>query len=447
MGYSFVTADRDQVFLMPPDVREWLSGSDLVWTVLDAVEQMDLSAFRAQYRADGRSRPAYDPGLMVALLLFAYCDGVRSSRQIERHCARDVGYRVISGNLGPDHATIARFRARHRAALAGVFTQVLRLCAEAGLVRVGLVALDGTKLRGNARGTANRTRAQIEAEIAELTAAVETMLAEADQVDATEDAAQDSASGGDDPPAGLAERRARLARLREAKARLDAEDKAAQDHQDQRRADWTAAKEAGTKVGRRPGPRPPKGARNHKVNLVDPDSRIMKTHNGFCQGYNGQIVVGAGQIILAAGVLQSSTDNSALHPMLGAAQDQLDAAGVDQRIRGAVADAGYGGKTNLASDTEITLLVATASGRKKADTAPPKDPNVAAMTRRLQTPLGRRLYRRRAGRVEPVFGQIKNRLGPHLDHRGIDAVTTEWNLITTSHNLLKYWRAQAPSTA
>ena len=236
--------------------------------------------------------------------------------------------------------------------------------------------------------------------------------------------------------------------MREAKARLDAEDAAAQAHQDQRRADWQAAKDAGVqRVGRPPADKPPKNDRSGKVNLSDPDSRIMKTAGGFCQGYNGQIVVGAGQIILAAGVLQNSTDNSALHPMLAAANQQLHAAGVDQRIRGALADAGYGGKTNLREETDITLLVATESGRKRTDGDAPRDPAVAAMAHRVRTPLGRRLYRRRAGRVEPVFGQIKNRLGPRLDHRGIEAVTTEWQLITTSHNLLKYWRARNPATA
>jgi len=202
MGYSFVTAERDQGFLLPPDIRDWLAESDLVWTVLDAVGQIDLSAFRAAYRADGRSRPAYDPAMMLGLLLFAYCDGVRSSRQIERRCERDVAYRVLSGNLRPDHATIARFRGRHRAALAGVFTQVLRLCAEAGLVRVGLVALDGTKLRGNASGFANRSRAQVEAEIGELTESLESMLADAERIDADDDATYGS-SRGDEPPAEL----------------------------------------------------------------------------------------------------------------------------------------------------------------------------------------------------------------------------------------------------
>jgi hypothetical protein len=377
------------------------------------------------------------------LLLFAYCDGVRSSRQIERRCERDVAYRVIAGNLRPDHATIARFRGRHRHALGGLFTQVLRLCAEAGLVRVGLVALDGTKLRGNARGTANRTRAQVETEIGELAEAVEGMLAEAERVDADEDAEHGPARGDEAPPE-LADRRSRLARLRQAKARLDEQDAAAQAAQDQRRSDWAGKDPA--RRGRPPGPRPPQNDRNDKVNLVDPDSRIMRTAGGWCQGYNGQIVVGAGQIILAADLLQSSTDNSALHPMLAAAHQQLAAAGVADRIRGAVADAGYGGKTNLGQHSDVTLLVATGSGRAKSRTGVPKDPAVAAMATRLDSPLGRRLYRRRAGRVEPVFGQIKNRLGSALHHRGIDAVRTEWQLMTTSHNLLKYWRAASPAT-
>lgn len=431
--------------MLPPDLREWLPESDLAWTVLDAVEALDLSAFEAAYRADGAGRPPYDPALMVALLLYAYCDGVRSSREIERRCHRDIAYRVVCGNRVPDHVSIARFRTRHRAPLNGLFVQVLRLLAEAGMVKVGLIALDGTKLRGNARGTRNRTAAQLAEEIAELAGQVERMLDEAESVDEAEDAAH-GADRGDEPPPQLRQRRERLAALRAAKQRLDDEAAAAQTVQDQRQAAWEQARDRGENVGRKPGQTPPKNTTEPRVNLTDPDSKIMESHGVFCQGYNAQAVVGDGQIILAPGISTSSADNSSLHPMLTAAQTNLDAAGITDPIRAAVADSGYGGKNNLSQPAGPILLIATSSGRKRTDTQP-RHPAVAAMAKRLATPAGQALYRRRAAMIEPVFGQIKQRLGTWLNYRGLDAVTAEWTLACTTHNLLKYWRTTMHTTA
>jgi transposase len=437
VGYRFISADRDQVFLLPPDVRDWLPEQDLAWAVLDAVEQFDLSAFRAVYRADGLSRPAYDPALMVAVLLFAYCDGVRSSRQIERRCQRDVGFRVITGNLFPDHATIARFRRRHHRALAGLFTQVLRLLAEAGMVRVGLVALDGTRMKSNASSRANRTGAQLNDDITDVVAR---MMAEAEATDAAEDAAHGDRRG-DEPPDGMGSRADRLGRLREARARMAARAQAAQQQQDERIRRYDQARAAGTPVpGPRPGPRPPQNDRSERINVTDPDSRIVKTRHGWAQGYNGQIVVGADQVIIGADIAQSSDDSGALHPMLKHARDELDQVGVSDRIQALLADSGYGGKTNLSEPAEPILLIATKSGRKKTDTGAPRHPAVARMASRMSTNAGQALFSRRAWMVEPVFGQIKQRLGADLKHRGIDMITSEWRLIAASHNLLKYWR-------
>jgi transposase len=463
---------------MPPDVRDWLPEQHLVWTVLDAVREMDLSGFYARYRSDGRSRPPYDPALMVGLLLFGYCDGVRSSRQIELRCERDVAYRVITGNHCPDHATIARFRREHRDGLAGVFTQVLRLLAAAGLVRVGLVALDGTRMRGNASCAANRTGRQLVDDIAAasgradaadpartadtspgggsdgrsdpgagLAGQVEDILDEAEAADAAEDARFGDRRG-DEPPAGMATRGGRLTRLREAKRRLDEQAQSAQQAQDQRIRDWRTARAAGQNAGRKPGRRPPKNDRSERINVTDPDSRIIKIRHGFVQGYNAQIVVGANQVIIAAGLAESSADTSALHPMLHAARAELDAAGITDRMGVCLADSGYGGKDNLSEGAEPILLIATGTGRKRSHTTPPKDQAVAAMARRVASSAGQALYRRRAPMIEPVFGQAKQRLGPYFLHRGFDMVNTEWRLIAASHNLLKYWRRQPqPATA
>ena len=180
MAYNFLACDRDQVFLLPPDVRDWLPADHLAWFVFDVVDQLELGAFLAAYRADGHGHPAYDPRILLGVLLYAYCTGIRSSRQIERRCTEDIAFRVLAGNVVPDHVTIARFRARHEAALAGFLVQSLRLCAAVGLVRLGLVALDGTKIEANAAAAANRTHAHLEAQVAEL-------LAQAAAIDQAED--------------------------------------------------------------------------------------------------------------------------------------------------------------------------------------------------------------------------------------------------------------------
>lgn len=280
-------------------MREWLDPGDLAFFIVDAVDQFDLSGFEAKYRFDGRGGAAYAPKVMVRLLLFAYCEGVRSSRQIERRCGRDVAYRVLAGNRVPDHATIARFRNLHQQGLRAVFVQVLRLCADAGLVRVGLLALDGTKLQADASSFQNYDRDRLEKAIGELDEQVAQMLVEAARQDAAEDAAQQDRSDSGAPPE-LRNRTQRLAKLKAAKQRLDAEAAEAQRIQDQRRADWETA--PGRKGGP-PGVKPPDRAlRNGKTNLTDPDSRIMHTRDGFKQSFNGQAVVTSDQVIVAEDV-------------------------------------------------------------------------------------------------------------------------------------------------
>jgi len=209
MGARFIGCDRDQVFLMPPSVRDWVPEGHLVWTVLDAVAELDLSAIYADYRDDGRGRPAYEPSMMVGLLLYAYARGNRSARGIERACVEDVAYRVVAGNLGPDHSTIAEFRCRHEQPLGELFSGVLGLCARAGLASVGMVAIDGTKMAASASSDANRDFSQIAREI----------LAEAAETDAREDELYGEQRG-DELPEQLRTREGRRRALREAKERL-----------------------------------------------------------------------------------------------------------------------------------------------------------------------------------------------------------------------------------
>jgi len=278
MAYNFLRAERDQPFLLPPDLRDWLPGGHLAWFILDVSDQVDLAPFYRAHRTDGHGRPAYDPKTLLGVLLYGYRLGVRSSRQIERRCHEDVAFRVLAGNATPDHVTIARFRVRHEAALAGFLIESLKLCAAAGMVRVGTVALDGTKLADNAAERANRTHEQLEGEVAEILR----QAAEADQRDDREH----GDARGDQLPAALASKAGRLARLRQAKALLEAEAAARQQRYQQRVAELAAAARAKGKQPRaRIKPRCRDEAPNPKAtaNTTDPDSRFMPTRRGSIQ--------------------------------------------------------------------------------------------------------------------------------------------------------------------
>lgn len=451
VGYNFRTVDRDQALLLPVSLTEWLDENHLAWFVCDAVDQMDLSAFYADYRADGWGRAAHEPSMMVALMLYAYCIGVRSSRAIEKACGSDVAFRVITANQVPDHTTIARFRCRHHEALAAVFTASLRLCAQAGLVNVGRVAVDGTKIGCPAALESNRTREHIDAEVAK-------MLAEADEADAAEDALFGAEATGTEPPAQLRGATARRARFAQAKAALDAADEQAKKvHQDKLGARAAEEKASGKKMrGRKP--KPPPEATEAKANTSDPDSRIMKTKSGYVQGYNAQAVATEQQIVVAAEVTDEHTDYHQLHPMIAAANQTLDAAGIDAPIGQLLADAGYCSEDNLASlgEGDPDCFIATRNSyrnpkSRNGSRGPlPKDATlVDRMDRKVTTKSGRAAYRKRQHMIEPVFGQIKDARGARrFMRRGKIAADSEWKLLAATHNLLKLYRhtVQAPGT-
>lgn len=442
MAYNFVECNREQLYLLPPSLQDWLPEKDLAWFILDAVDEMDLSQFYAAYRQDGWGGEAYEPKMMVALLLYAYCLGERSSRRIERLCERDIAFRVIAANLAPDHATIARFRAEHREALAGLFTAVLRLCREAGLVKVGVVALDGTKVKANAALSANRSYEHLEEEVGR-------MFSEADARDAEEDRLYGQEKRGDELPEELRDRGSRLARLKACKARLAGEALAAAAEQ----AKKIVEHEAEGKRGRKPSPvsaAPPSAA---KANVTDPESRVMKTAVGYVQGYNAQAVVNEEQIIIAAEVTQEANDVQQLQPMLEQAEKNLAAVGVKEKVGVAVADAGYCSEENLkaACSGSPELFIATAKDwqeRRALREAPPPRGRIPKglslrerMARKLRTKRGKQLYPLRGVLVEPVFGQIKETRGcDRFMRRGLTAVNGEWKLVSTTHNLLKLWR-------
>src|SRR5262249_3340055 len=305
MPQNFLFPQRDQPLLLPADMREWLPEGDLVSVVRDAVAALDLGGFYRSYRADGHGRAAFDPEMMVALLLYGYCQGERSSRVIEKRCVRDVAYRVITGGLRPDHATIARFRARHEEALGGLFSQVLRLLAADGMVSLGMLSLDGTKLAGNASQKANRTLPQIEK-----------LLAEAAAADPAEEARLGDAR--EEPTRGvLASWAGRGERLAAAAGRLVAEDQARRDAQRAKQEAWDAAAAAGKRGGRRPGDEPPRTNHNNiepRANITDPDVRVMRNQKGYVAGYNGQLLVTADQAIVRAVLSQHPVDRTLLHP-------------------------------------------------------------------------------------------------------------------------------------
>src|SRR5215203_6142888 len=461
MGQNFIACDREQVFLMPPDVREWLPESHLAWFVIDAVEEMDLAPFYAAYRVDGHGRPAYEPAMMVALLLYAFARGIRSSRMIERACEEDVAFRVIAAQQRPDHATIARFVERHTDALAGLFAAVLGLCAQAGLARVGVVAVDGTKVLANASRDANLDYEQIAREI----------LADARAVDAVEDELYGEARGDELPPEltssqgrrkWLREAQRELDRRREQEARPVPRSRPARLKEAKRRlneqlftecranAAYEAYRARGVmKNGRRLGPnttpkpyQPPE-IPERRINLTDPDSRVVKGLRGFIQGYNAQAVTTEDQVVIAAEVMVASPDFGHLEPMLHATSGELEAAGVTDEPEVVLADAGYWHHKQMTAITDrgIELLIPPDSSRRKGARPGWEGGAYAAMRERLATDRGTELYGKRQPMIEPVFGQTKfNRRIDRLHRRGRHAARTEWRLVTATHNLLKLWR-------
>jgi len=433
---NFLYPQRDQPLLMPVDMREWLPEDDLVFVVLDAVATMDLGEFRRRHRADGHGRAAFDPEMMTALLLYGYCQGERSSRVIEQRCVRDVAYRVIVGGLRPDHATIARFRARHEKALGELFSQVLRLLAAEGMVALGKLSLDGTKLAGNAAQAANRTLPQ-----------VEKLLAEAAAVDSAEDA-QLGEHGRVPTPRTLAQRAERRERLARARDRLAAEEQARRDAQRAKVEAWEAAAAAGRPRGGRPAAEPRTNRNNTepRANITDPDVRVMRNQKGYVAGYNGQLVVTCQQVIVGAMLSQHPVDRTLLHPLLDTCRRQLTEAGIRPKLRTLLADAGYASEDNFirGEQQKLRLLVPLRKDPNLHPNQPPRKratttlPATVRASRRMRHRRGKADYKLRGQTVEPVVGQIKScqRLTT-MSRRGISACSSEWLLVAAAHNLRK----------
>src|SRR6516164_929091 len=441
MSKTFRDWGRDQALLLPPSVDDFVPAGHLSRFVVTLVtEELDLSGILASYRGE-KGQPPYHPAMMVTLLLYAYAVGIYSSRRIAKACTERVDFMSIVALQAPDFRTNSEFRSRHLAALSGLFVQVLKLCEQAGLVRLGHVALDGTKIKANASKHKAMSYERMKKREAELQAEVDGWLKAAEAADAAEDKAFGADKRGDEMPDWVADKQVRLARIRQAKAELEGEAKV-------KAAAEQAAREKDDDKPR-PGRKaaPPSDAPEPKAqrNFTDPESRILKTKDGYIQGYNAQAAVdGAHQIIVAQTLTSSSSDQAQLAPLLDGIKANLGT-NPDE----VSADAGYCSAANLRTMKRRRIEGYIATGRQKHGTtsATAKKASragslIARMSTKLKRAGYRSRYRLRKQIVEPVFGQIKQARGfRQFLLRGLDKVKAEWALICTAHNLVKLARA------
>lgn len=447
----FQTYDPGQLRLLPEDMSKWLPEDHLSYFLLDLVDTLDLREIYASYDDGSRGgRPPYHPKMLLSLLFYAYCTGEPSSRKIEKATYERVPYRVLAGDQHPDHDTICSFRKDHLPALGRLFGQVLALCKKAGLVRLGHVSLDGTKIKANASKHKAMTYGRMQKKAEELEAEVSALLKEAEKTDAAEDAAYGVGKRGDELPDELRFKESRLKKIQEAKKALEDEARAAAaEEQAEYEAKVEARKERGNS-GRPPKPpaEEPEPKPKSQRSFTDPDSRIMPAGGkNFVQGYNCQAAVDdETQIVIATDVTQSTVDRQQIKPMVE--QIKINTGEKPKKVS---ADTGYFSEDNVKflDKEEIDAYIAT--GKRKHDDPPPpcpkgRIPNSATvkdrMERKLRTVKGRATYTLRKQIVEPVFGQIKAVRGfDQFSLRGHANVTNEWSLVCSCHNILKLFRS------
>ena len=436
MSYNFRDYDQDQLFLMPPSVQEWVKEDSLSRFLSEVIDGMDargrIDAFYAPYRVDGWGAPAFHPVMMLKVLLYAYTNGMTSSRRIEAMLEVDIAFRYLAANNHPDFRTINGFRMTHLDALLGVFVDVLELCRDAGMVKLGRVALDGHRVSGDASLSENRKRERLEQQVQEL-------LDEAALIDAREDQQHGPDARGNELPSGLKNPRKRAEHLQRALDELKKREDALRKEQEERIA---LREKEEQETGRKKRGRKPKPAaevelpEEARVNRTDPESRVMKGRNGrWLQGYNGQAMVDCdSQVIVAQELTNEEADVKRLVPMLGRCEEQAGA-----RPKQALVDAGYWSEENGALDGQggTDLLIATVRwAREKPDAHPQRD----RMDAKLETEEGKAAYAQRGSTVEPVFGQMVTRGLERFRLRGKKKAGLEWSLWCTTHNLLKLWR-------
>jgi transposase len=450
MSKTYRPWNPNQQWLLPPSVHDWLPENDLVYFILDTVNELDISAITQKYEQEERGFPPYNPRMMVALLFYAYCRGIFSSRKIMQACEERLTCRVIAGDDIPNFRTISDFRKQHLKALEDLFVQVLQLCQKAGLVKLGHIALDGTKVKADASRHKAMSYGRMKQEEKRLKEEIHQLLSEAEAVDQQEDKECGSDRRGDELPKELARRESRLKRIQQAKKALEAEAKAAAEQaRKEREAD--CKKHDKPKGGRRAKPISDIPADNKQYNFTDPESKIMKVNNkGWDQCANAQAAVDSHkQIIVACDVTDETNDKRQFEPMLEKAQENVDK---DKRIKAASADTGYYSESNIeyAEDKEIDAYIATEKVKHNAPPAKapcgrmPKDLTAKEkMARKLRTKKGRETYSKRKSIVEPVFGQTKGARGfVQFSMRGLEKMRGEWTLVCLTHNLLKLFGAQ-----
>ena len=440
---------------------EALPQDDLVFFILDLIPQLDLSDFHSHYAGEMRGQPPFDVTMMVSLLVYGYCVGVCSSRKIAAACERNLAFRAIVGDAPPDFRTISDFRKIHESAMKPLFIEVLRVAGEVGLVKLGNLSTDGTRMGANASRHKAMSYGYMKKDIVRLGAEIDQLLKQAEQLDAEQDAAMGSRRG-DELPEELKRREDRLSKILEAKARLEAEALAKANEEQSRRDAEQAQREAEGRIrrGKPPAAIDPTPTDKAQTNFTDPEAKIMKQSNkGFDYSYNAQAVVdGANQIIVAAEVTAQANDKKQAVPMAKAALDNLAAAqieppraedGTPRSIPNTI-DNGYFSEQAVEGLEDLGLDPHIATGRQKhheplvavpAGTPAPEASTKEKMQAKLRSPAGKALYAARKQIIEPVFGMIKSARGIRkFLVRGLEKVAAEWNLICLTHNLLKIWR-------
>lgn len=437
MVAQFVPYDPDQTLLLPPSLRDWLPDDHLSYFVSDTVDQLDISRITKAYRKGGSGNVAYHPRLMLKLLIFGYCTGVFSSRRIAKQIDEHVAFRVLAAGQRPGHRSLCRFRQKHINEFASLFAQVVQIATASGLVKMGTLAIDGTKVKADASKHKAMSYERMQAEEARLKVEIATLISAADDLDALEDAEFGPDFRGDEVPKELSRREDRLRVIRAAKERL--EERKREEAADEIEKEAVAKKEAEETGKKRRGPKRkhPLGTPKDKdqENFTDPDSRIMKSGSGaYDQSFNAQAAVDADyQVIVAADITQCAADNDQLLPMIEQAAKNTDMS--PGRV---LADAGYRSEANFRAleSVGIDAFVSLGKDGKGASPAPADKPATAKMKRKLQTKSGRKHYAARKHVVEPVFGWLKRGLGfRSFSLRGVDKVTGEWSLVCLALNL------------
>ena len=439
----------DQAWLLPPSPKDWLPEGHLVYFLMDAVRELDIGAITAHYERELRGYPPFHPRMMLTLLIFNYATGTRSSRKIMARCEQDVACRVIVGEDTPDFRAISEFRRRHIAAFETLFVEVLKLASASGLLKLGRLALDGTKIKANASRHKAMSYDRMQTEEIRLQQEIRDLLAEAEAEDQADDAQHGANRRGDELPDELHRRESRLKKIREAKAALEAEarDRASAENESKNAARVAEGKEPKQVDLDQVRPEP-KAQRN----FTDPDSRIMPASNkGWDQSGNAQVLVDESQLILAADVTQQANDVQQVAPLLGQMKANLQAAEIVERPKEFVADTGYYSDDNTQCVITHEMVPYIATQRLKHHEELPPVPRgripksltpKQRMARTLRTKKGRETYKKRKGQVEPVFGQIKQAGGfRQFAMRGLSQMKAEWQLVCLTHNLLKLWRA------